>query len=374
MTVQLFRIVAPAATIALLLATGCGPSTSLGDPCTGEASRCNGSTYQLCQNDVFVTVQECDGQCVEGFGCGDCNPAVATACSGNDVVECNADGTLGESVTTCSGGLICNGGQCSDSCTATGTSLIYVVDTAYNLLSFNPAMIGSNLDAFTVIGELNCPGATFLDTPFSMSVDRDGMAWILYSNGSLYKASTQDASCASAGITSISGFDLFGMGFATDGFGTDTESLWLASSPEGGGCCGELGYIRDNTMTRVSNITANAETSPELTGTGAGELFAFFPDTGSAFVQQMSKTNGLLTGTRYDIGSLGNGTVGAWAFAQWGGKFYIFVSLVDEFGFPIESLVGELDAETGSYDQVLSDTAYNVVGAGVSTCAPIGPS
>lgn len=367
------RALGLALALGMSVSAACGPSSTAGDACNGLTSRCNGGAYQVCQNDVFVTEQQCGGQCVEGFGCGDCNPAVGTACSGNDVVECNADGTLGERVTTCAGGTVCSGGQCGDSCAATGTNLIYVVDTSYVLHSFDPSQIGTGAGPFATIGELDCPGAGFLDTPFSMSVDREGVAWILYSNGTLFNASIENAACSASGVASISGFDLYGMGFVTDAAGGDSEALWIASSTDGG-CCGDLGVIRNGTMSSVAGISANANMSPELTGTGAGQLFAFFPDAGAAFVQELSKTTGAVVGTKYGIGSLGTGQVSAWAFAQWGGKFYIFVSLADDFGFPIQSLVGELDPETGDYETVVADTGFDVVGAGVSTCAPVGPS
>ena len=36
-------------------------------------------------------------------------------------------------------------------------------------------------------------------TPFSMSVDREGQAWVLYTSGEIFKVSIEDASCADSG-------------------------------------------------------------------------------------------------------------------------------------------------------------------------------
>src|SRR6185436_9180556 len=74
------------------------------------------------------------------------------------------------------------------------------------------------------------------------------------------------------------------------------------------------------------------EKSPELTGTGAAEMFGFYPGLNSAFVQQIGK-DGKATGMQWSIpnglGSQGK-FVAAWAFAQWGGTFYIFVTTADD--------------------------------------------
>ena len=64
-----------------------------------------------------------------------------------------------------------------------------------------------------------------------------------------------------------------------------------------------------------------------------------------------------------------SGTVAAWAFAYWGGSFYIFLSTGDLFS--TSANVYRFDPNSGSYEQILSNTGNVVVGAGVSTCAPV---
>ena len=64
------------------------------------------------------------------------------------------------------------------------------------------------------------------------------------------------------------------------------------------------------------------------------------------------------------------GAVSAWAFAHWGGKFYMFVT-VDDLLFGSTSQVKVFDPATGMESTGVADSPYRVVGAGVSTCAPI---
>ncbi|MBP6628372.1 MAG: hypothetical protein KA297_03015, partial [Kofleriaceae bacterium] len=86
-------------------------------------------------------------------------------------------------------------------------------------------------------------------------------------------------------------------------------------------------------------------------------------------VQQIDKTSGAPVGAEQQIpGGLG-GNVQAWAFAQWGGKFYIFVTTTD--GLTSNSTVRTIDRMTGQAQTVLQNLPYIIVGAGVSTCAPV---
>ena len=64
------------------------------------------------------------------------------------------------------------------------------------------------------------------------------------------------------------------------------------------------------------------------------------------------------------------GSVTAWAFAHWGGRFYIFTTHSTLFGGE-SSKVLRLDPTTGKVTTLLNSSPYRVVGAGVSTCAPV---
>lgn len=374
-----------AAVLALPLAA-CGPSGSSDDDddtgqCTVGETRCVGTQYQTCAGGSFEVTENCPVNCVPDEGCISCQPGVNT-CNGNNVVTCNPDGTFGTVVETCAAGSECSGGTCQRACSADGVDLIYVVDAENRLLSFDPRLVGSG-QPFHLIGTLSCPAGAPLDgnigaaTPFSMGVDREAKAWVLYNSGQLFNVSTQNAACSTTGFTprQNSGgmrWDLFGMGFVTDQAGGDSEKLWIGGGNIDASTLGDLGFLNPPgslAINRVADMTTAAELSPELTGLGDATLWGFYPGQARAFVQQIDKSTGGGVGQQLTIpGGLG-GTVAAWAFAQWGGKFYIFVTTSS--GLSTNSTVRTIDRQTGAYQLVSQNLPYTIVGAGVSTCAPI---
>ncbi len=365
----------------------CGPSGGSGDdvavPCTAGQTQCVGTQFQTCVGGTFATSENCPATCDPTSGCRSCQPGVNT-CNGNSVVTCNPDGTFGSTVQVCGDGSECTGGTCQRACTADGVDLIYVVDKGFRLLSFDPRLVGTG-QPFQVIGQISCPAGPSVPawtdpgpaTPFSMAVDRNAVAWVLYTSGQIFNLSTQNAACTAtpfpirqnAGRT----WDLFGMGFVTETAGGDTEKLWLGGGNVDATATGDLGWIQPPgsfNISKVGALSATQEYSPELTGLGDATLWGFYPGLSSAFVQQIDKSTGGGTGPQRAIpGGLG-GTVAAWAFAQWGGKFYMFVTTTDFLGTE-NSTVRTIDRMTGQYQLVLSNLPYTIVGAGVSTCAPI---
>lgn len=313
----------------------------------------------------------------------DCNPASPTACNGNDVVACNSDGTFGATTMTCGAGQQCTGnGTCTNACTADGVDLIYTVDEANHFLSFDPRKLPG--DPFTLIGTLSCP--TTMDSiqdppgdvmPFSMSVDRDGKAWVLYTSGEVFNVSLTDAKCTATGwVPDAGGMALFGMGFVSDAVSSDKEKLFIA----GGGHSAEPNGLLDYVDTHAGNFTpvdagdiaGSSDYSPELTGTNEAKLYGFFPVLSTpAYVQEINRTTGAAVGTQMKLGTSGLGdSIRDWAFAQWGGVFYIFVTTTDAAGGNLVSKVHAIDKTTGAYSVVIANSKYQVDGAGVSTCAP----
>jgi len=349
--------------------------------CTGSEHRCNGDTYQTCTNGVFENTKACAAPtfCSDTLGCIECIPSAGNACRGSDVVTCNPDGTYGATVMTCGAGQACGvGGTCERSCTADGVDLVYVVDEANHLMSFDPRKLDAGQDPFTTIGTLACqPQLTSVPgrdgqpvTPFSMSVDREGTAWVMYTSGEIFKVSIQDASCQpSPYVARQANLLLFGMGFVTDTAGGMTEKLYVGGGRADTGPNGQLAVI-DTTVaapspTVLGTLSAVAESAPEMSGTSESKLFAFYPGVAKAYVQEVNKTNGAPLGQEFLIpGGLG-GAVRAWAFAQWGGRFYIFVTV------GTNSTVRVIDRATGTYSQPLQNLPNLIVGAGVSTCAPV---
>jgi hypothetical protein len=305
------RLVRVTFTLSLLAFAACGPGASGDDdddvtdnPCTGSGSQCVGNQYQECRDDRWVIVETCSNLCNANLGgCIDCNPGVNT-CNGNAVVECGADGSFGGTVETCAAGTECQGGSCERACSADGVDLIYVVDDDNNLLSFDPRNVGTPTNPFSMIGRLNCPAGTALDgsgpaTPFSMAIDRDATAWVLYSSGRIFNVSTQNAACTATSFTAqqnVGGqqWDLFGMGYVTDTAGGDTEKLWIGGGDADASVGGSLGWLTPGSLAvnRVGPLPTNAENSPELTGLGDATLWGFYPGVTNAFVQQIDKTTG----------------------------------------------------------------------------------
>ena len=290
-----------------------------------------------------------------------CDATKRKVCVGKDIVECLPGGTLGRRVRACHEG--CKDGACKASCSADGVELIYVVDTSNNFLSFDPRKLPD--DPFHLIGRLTC-GNGMAGSPFSMSVDRNGVAWVLYSSGELFNVSISDAKCQPAPYVERRP-SLFGMGFVSDAPGAQTEKLYAAAAD----ATNTLGYIDTQasppTYRSAGAITATGSSNAELTGTSDAKLYGFYPNmAGPSFVQEIDRKSGSPRGTKWTLGSDELGAVSAWAFAQWGGVFYIFVTGSDGLG----STVRAIRRSTGDYKVVLQNLPYRISGAGVSTCAP----
>lgn len=390
MTCYFMSMMATAIATAMVtvLAAGCGPGSvesgpdggGPGNACTGTEARCTGNTYQVCENGTFRDQEACAGACDPGLGCVACQP-LGTVCQGDAVHQCDQNGAVGEVIETCDPGQ-CYGGACGGNGCAVGAELVYVVDNQYRLRSFDPRKLAMGADPFTLVGPLDCPteqpaysGWNDPPTPFSMSVDRNATAWVLYTSGEIFRVSTQDASCQATGfVRGQQGFELFGMGFVSEAPGSAEERLWIAGGPSNNGMLeiGDLGYIDPGTLqvTRVGALPDTGTNSPELTGTGDALLFGYYPgDTTATVVAAINKENAshdpAMTWTLPALGT----DARAWAFAHWGGNFYIFVTTRDASGD--NSQVHFFDRQLEELSVTLENLPYRIVGAGVSTCAPV---
>lgn len=341
------------------------------DSCKVGETRCVSGAIQKCSSGKFVNDKLCAvGQICDPLrGCLDCSPVLPTTCVGDTVHVCNPSGTIGEEKETCQP-MGCRGGKCSSVCSP-GSELIYVVDSSNRLLSFNPR---DGKYEYKLIGTLNCPAGSSIGgggkaTPFSMAVDRTARAWVLYSSGEIFWVNTTDASCKSSGYAKLqSGFETFGMGFVSDAEGSEKESLFVAGGSYTNQRVADLASIDAGTLQlkKIAALQLSGQNSPELTGTGKGELYGYYPGA-APFVGQIDKTNaGSLR--RWGLSSMG-GTPSGWAFAHWGGRFYIFITA--QVGAAEKSMVWEFDPATGKATEVKTNSSYKIVGAGVSTCAPV---
>ncbi len=258
-------------------------------------------------------------------------------------------------------------------CPDAGATLIYVIGKSNTLYSFDPS-----LATFRTIGTIACPGAGTLSEPFSMAVDREGVAYVIFeftatgSASALYRVSTKDASCTSTSFNPAAyGNFTFGMGFVAneaDGGSDAGETLYVSRDVMGLTGDGELDRIDTTTfvLTPIADFSPFAAAA-ELTGTGAGSLFAFSPSTtaGESFIAQVDPKTAKVLGQDFLPGIVqGEG----WAFGYWGGNFYTFTT---GMGDPA-TVVNQFDPVSKTVTLITTLATDTIVGAGVSTCAPVG--
>ncbi len=260
-----------------------------------------------------------------------------------------------------------------DICPDAGSTVIYAITTQSVLLSFYPPTA-----SFTTIGTINCPDPIPGSEPFSMAVSRQGVAYVEYSgppgtpDGRIFRVSTKTAQCGPTGfVPGNAGFPInFGMAFSADlDGGTEAgETLYIAGDLGGVGMGPtQLATIDVNTFrTHPIGQVAPFITGAELTGTGSGQLYAFYL-TGNigmspAAIGQIDKTSArLLSSVSLPTIDISTG----WAFGFWGGDFYTFTSPDG-----VNTTVQRYRPSDGTVGTVATLTGLVVDGAGVSTCAP----
>ena len=242
-----------------------------------------------------------------------------------------------------------------ETCTDATKSLIYVVSEEADLYGFAPST-----STISKVAHLACkpPGGAE-----SMAVDRSGTAWVNYADGRIYRASVIDGSCVDSGwIPPDGGYGKFGMAFSLDAPDAGSETLFLFDN----------GLARQGLVDMDTSTLAIHEIGPlgtpytldvpaELTGTGDGKLYAFLP-TASAIAELDKSTAAVLSHVSVPFAQ-----VSAFAFAFWGGSFYLFTAA----GGPSE--IRAFDPVTKTIAMVNPNVGFTIVGAGVSTCAPFTP-
>jgi hypothetical protein len=104
---------------------------------------------------------------------------------------------------------------------------------------------------------------------------------------------------------------------------------------------------------------------PELTGNSNAELWGWFPDPSNPTVQKLDKTTGNAI-TTFKLDSLAGNPMD-WAFAFWGGDYWVFLER-DTDG---ATIVYQIDGTAGTVTSMTNTNTRSIVGAGVSTCAPV---
>lgn len=209
---------------------------------------------------------------------------------------------------------------------------------------------------------------------YSMAVDRKGTAWV---NGTLldettgdaesaiFEVSTKDARCKKSAVVLGDQWSNFGMAFSSDGPGSEAETLYVASA--GDARLGRVDFAT-NTVVPIGKIdTGPGEEggSVELTGTGAGELYAYFAETPIAIGRidkKTGKVDGRKTLTEMKV------PTSAFAFSFWGGDFYLYAA-----GGEGTTVGRYRPSDQSSLPDYWSKPDVAICGAGVSTCAPTSP-
>jgi hypothetical protein len=247
-----------------------------------------------------------------------------------------------------------------DLCPDAGSTLIYVLTSDNGLESFYPPTL-----TFTSIGTIDCPGESGNITPFSMAVDRRGIAYSVFTDGNLFRIDTRSAACVATTFRrDQSGFDTFGMGFVAD-TNDAGETLFVAEDPYTTGKQLSQGLasidIESYALSFVGAFNPPI-VGPELTGTADGALYAFYTNgtgTGSNIVQVDKTSGNILQDYKLVVGNPED----AYAFGYWGGDFWIFT------GLGSVSQVTRYDPSTRTETPATTFDGI-IVGAGVSTCAP----
>lgn len=233
---------------------------------------------------------------------------------------------------------------------------IYVVTKQRQLLAFKPQK-----NEFEPLGRLECPA--FGATPFSMAVARTGHADVLHTDGRIYRVGLDSLECKRTRFqrNQPPGFRLFGMAYGADD-SDDGESLYVAEisfqRPSKG-----LGRIAGEHLEYVGRFSETPGLAIELTPTGDGPLFGFFlnePGPGGTLVEIDTDSAEIVSSTPLNVGTDSPSLAVSW----WGGFFFIFTSGKGQTNVSRYDPATRIATPVGKLDQM-------VVGAGVSTCAPM---
>jgi len=227
--------------------------------------------------------------------------------------------------------------------------------------------------AFTRLGVPQCQ---VKGAPNSMSVDRNGVAWVNYgSDGGIYKVDTATLACQKTAFVSGGSIGFspnLSLGFSSDAAGSSSETLFISDNTGDARNTPGVGLgaarVEPNSLmatklgpTPFSGILQGAMC--ELTGTVDGRLFGFFT-TQPAHLAEIDKSNGT-TPMPIELPNVDAHT-GGYAFSFWGGSFWFYTSANAD-----NSLVTEYDPIANTSNVVVPDVGFTIVGAGVSTCAPL---
>ncbi len=261
--------------------------------------------------------------------------------------------TFDQTVAPATSGSVPLQGFIDTQCSGAASRLIYVVEEDGTFAGFDP-----NTLQYINIAQLDCPGSA---GPFSMAVDQQAVAWVEDMDGQIFRVDTGTGACAATSFTpGQGGFDTFGMGFSFDPL-TGLDTLFIAGGTFLNAGPTELGTISFPDL-RVHDVGPVSIGWPELTGTGDGQLWGFVPAEGSSSgVAEVAQIDPQTGATLQEWVYPQITDSGGWAMKFFGGSFWIFIG----------NSVYAVSRDTEALRVALQGTSPEVVGAGVSTCAPL---
>jgi hypothetical protein len=163
------------------------------------------------------------------------------------------------------------------------------------------------------------------------------------------------------------------MGFSGQ-VGLGTETLYMSDTSIASITGGGLGFasldVTSLEITPIANFDGGfAGLGAELTGSGDGRLFGFFPEALS-LARIDPATAHILASNVAPVGTPTSGS-GEFDFAVsfWGGLFFLYTAYKGNAAAPTTDVTA-YDPATRESMLVASQIGFNVVGAGSSTCLP----
>jgi hypothetical protein len=224
---------------------------------------------------------------------------------------------------------------------------------------------------FVMLGAPKCDVAP---STFSMGVDRQGYAWVQFSDLQIRKVNVTDVNdCQDPGFVPMQdGVENFGMAFVSNSAEDKCDRIYgnHYNGVAMGKDASEFFSVDPVTLDLVQ-LGKSDYGLAEVTGTGDGRAFLFAgPDP--ADLIEVDKNTGDTLAT---IPLPGVKTGGGFAFAFFAGDFYFFTDAESDSTSEVTHLDYDDSDKNGKQDLtvVLQDVPLRIVGAGVSTCAPLVP-
>jgi hypothetical protein len=260
-----------------------------------------------------------------------------------------------------------NGGYCTDP-----AKLVYTLEENKRFSKFDPAT-----GTFTPIGNgyINCQTTTTNSAPYSMSLDRNAIAHVLFRNPfnaseppQLFRVDTSSGTCTPTNWAEQLGIKLFVQAYSTDTMGGEDDRWYIAGGSS----------ITSTTLTFAELDPTSFVATPrgslvgpaDISGNADAELWTYVATSNPPRIDKVDKATGAST-MSIPLANLA-GTPQTWAFARWGGDFWVFLKRGSDQATKIYQFDGTSGTLKNTTDtNLVGPTTRNVVGAAVSTCAPL---